>query len=174
MAIRCEFNLNGGKRRLVMARGPEETWEHVALRLASCALFWPLEPKVEISPKHPALGGIEFRPDFVALNAAGEVGMWGECGNVSLNKLDKLTRRFPGARIVVLKASEREARRMRSDLEDGVERQGRIEIRGFQEADFSVWRQAVDEKVELFGEASEHSFNLVINNTPLACDVISY
>ena len=104
MAFRFDFHLNGGRRRLILARGPQETFENLALRIAACALFWPLEPLLELSPKHPALASVEFRPDFIALDEAGDVKMWGECGNTSMNKLQKLTKKFPGARIVVLKA----------------------------------------------------------------------
>jgi hypothetical protein len=174
MAYRCEYNLNGDKRRLILTQGKEEPFDHVALRLAAFALFWTSEPKMELSPSHPALDSVEFRPDFLALNDAGEIVLWGECGNTSLNKLDKLTRRFPSARIVALRASEPEGKRMRADVDDAVDRNGRIEILAFRAEDFILWRNAVEEKIELFGESNERSFNLVINHTPLACDLAAF
>ena len=159
---------------MVMTQGSQEPGDHIALRLAACALFWPLEPKVELSPKHPALAGVEFRPDFIVLNDAGEVVLWGECGNTSLNKLDKLTRRFPRARIVAIRASEAEGRRMRTDLDETLERSHRVEVLAFRSVDFDVWRGAVGEVNEVFGEADEKTLNLVINQTPLACDLAAY
>jgi hypothetical protein len=171
MSFRCEFNLNGGRRRLVMAQGSQEPFDHVALRLAAYALFWGWEPKIEVSPKHPALASVEFRPDFIAFDEGGGVKLWGECGNVTLNKLDKVARRFPRARIAALKASETEGRKLRSDLKDSVDRQERVEILAFRPEDFAVWRNAVVESTEVFGESTDRSLNLVINHTPLACDL---
>lgn len=171
MAYRCEYNLNGEKRRVVVARGTEETDEHLALRLAAFALFWDVEPQMEISPKHPALAQVEFKPDFIALDAGGEVALWGECGNVSINKLDKLTRRYPHARIAVLKASPAEGRKMRADLAERVDRGARVEVLSFRPEDFALWKSAVGELLEVFGECAERSMNLVVNHTPLACDL---
>lgn len=174
MAFRFDFHLNGGRRRLILARGPQETFENLALRIAACALFWPLEPQLEISPKHPALASVEFRPDFIALDEAGDVKMWGECGNTSMNKLQKLTKKFPGARIVVLKADAREGAKQREDLEHDVERHAKVEVLSFQAADFAVWRDAVSEVTEAFGESDERNLNLVVNNVPLACHLLSH
>jgi hypothetical protein len=174
MSFRCEFNLNGGRRRLVMAQGAQEPFDHVALRLAAYALFWEVEPKVEISPKHPALASVEFKPDFIALDEGGGVRLWGECGNVTLNKLDKVARRFPQARIAALRASEAEGRRLRSDLRESVDRHERVEILAFRTEDFAAWRDAVGELTEVFGESTDRSLNLVINQTPLACDLSAY
>jgi hypothetical protein len=174
MATRCDLHLNGGHRRLIIARAREETLENFALRLAGYVLFWPLEPQVEISPKHPAVAQVEYKPDFLALNAGGELVLWGECGNVSLKKLDKLTRRFPGARIVALKATPAEGRQLRANLEEAADRHHRIEILSFQPGDFDVWRDALAETTEVFGESDEHSLNLVINDVPLACTLTSH
>lgn len=174
MAYRCDLHLNGGHRRLIIARGREETFENLALRLAGYLLFWSLEPQVEISPKHPAMTSVEFKPDFLALNAGGELVLWGECGNVSLNKLDKLTRRFPAARIVALKASPAEGRQLRTNLEEAADRHQRIEILAFRPDDFALWRDAVAETTEVFGESDEHSLNLVINDVALSCTLSSH
>lgn len=174
MAFRCDFHLNGGRRRLIVARGAQETFDNLALRLAACALFWPLEPQLEISPKHPALATVEFRPDFIALDEAGDVKLWGECGNTSMNKLDKLTRKYPGARLVVLKSDPREGAKQREDLVHDVERHAKVEVLSFQSGDFAAWRGAVDEITEVFGDSDERTLNLVVNNTPLACHLLSH
>jgi hypothetical protein len=173
VAYRCDLHLNGGHRRLIIARGREETFENLALRLAGYVLFWPLDPQVEISPKHPAVAQVEYKPDFLALNAGGELVLWGECGNVSLRKLDKLTRRFPGARIVALKASPAEGRQLRDNLAEEAGRHHRIEILSFQPGDFAPWRDALAETTQIFGESDERSLNLVINDVPLACTLLS-
>jgi hypothetical protein len=174
VSYRCEFHVNGGRRKVIVAQGPQETFDNLALRLAGYVLFWELEPQMEISPKHPALERVEFHPDFIALDAAGDVALWGECGNVSLNKLDKLTRRYPHARIVVLKPSPADGRKMREDLEASVDRHARVEVLSWRPEDFALWRGAVSEAVEVFGEATERSLNLVINQVPLAADLLSH
>ena len=174
MATRCDFHLNGGHRRLIIARGREETFENLALRLAGYALFWPLDPQVEISPKHPAVEQVEYRPDFLALTAGGELALWGECGNVSIRKLDKLTRRYPGARIVALKASPAEGRQLRENLKEAADRHHRIEILSFQPHDFNAWRDALTQATEVFGESDERSLNLVVNDVALACTLSSH
>jgi hypothetical protein len=174
VSTRCDFHINGGQRKLILAQGAQETFDHLALRLSAPILFWALEPKMELSPKHPALAQMEFRPDFIALNEAGETLLWGECGNVSLNKIDKVLRRCPYARVVVLKASPAEGAKMRKDLEDGVDRQERVEVLSWKPEDFAQWRDAVGELTEIFGESTERSVNLVINDVPLAADLSTH
>jgi hypothetical protein len=175
VAFRCNFHINGGTRKLIMALGVQETMDHLALKVAACILFWELEPKVELSPKHPSLAQTEHRPDFVVLNEAGEISLWGECGNTSLNKLDKVTRRYPHARIVALRASEPEAQKMRRDIAESLERGARIEVLAFRDPrDFTAWRDSIEELIEVFGEATDRSLNLVINHTPLAADITAH
>jgi len=159
---------------VVMSVQKEETREHVALRLAAFALFWGYDPKAELSLKHPALVGQEFRPDLIALNEGGEIVLWLECGNVSLNKLDKLTRRYPSARLAVLKATAPEARRMRRDLTEGVPRQDAIEIFAWPGDSFKEWMHAVGETVTMVGETTDRSLNLVINDVPVAVDLEAF
>ena len=174
MAIRCDFYLNGENRKVVMVPQPEETREHVALRLSAFLLFWAYDPNMELSMKHPALAGQEFRPDLIALKDSGEIAVWIECGNVSLNKLDKLTRRCPWAKIAVIKASEFEGQRLRRDLRDEVPRQQAIDVWAWPKEAFGLWLGAVQEreKVEVVGEAEEGALNLVVNEVPLAVSLI--
>jgi uncharacterized protein YaeQ len=174
MAYRFDLHLNGGHRKLVLAARPEETLEHIALRLSAFLLFWEEDPKMELSPKHPALAGQEFRPDLIALASDGGIRLWGECGNVSLNKLDKLTRRCPGARIVVLKSSEADGRRMRRDLEEGIDRPASVLVRAWPQEAFKPWMRALHEATLVVGECAETSLNLVINDVPLAVDFLSF
>ena len=172
--IRCDLHINGDQRKIVMACRPEETRDHLALRLSAFLFFWSYDPKTELSLKHPALAGQEFFPDLVALNEAGEIGLWVECGNVTLNKLDKLIRRYPHARLAVLKATEAEGRRLRRDLSDSVNRHGNVEIFAWPADPFRLWSQALADVVEVFGEAGPTSLNLVINDTPLVADLIPF
>ncbi len=171
MKIRCDLHINHGHRKLILAPQPQETLEHLALKLAAYLLFWAYDPKVELSPKHPALAQQEFRPDLIALDEAGEVRLWVECGNVTLHKLDKLIRRYPAARLCVLKATEAEGKRLRNDLREQVPRQERVEVLCWP-GPFSLWSRALEEKTHAVGETSETSLNLVMNETAVAVDLV--
>lgn len=172
MNIRCDFHVNNGHRRYVVSVLPEETQEHIALRLSALLFFWRDDPKAELSMKHPALAGQEFRPDLIALNDAGEISLWVECGNTSLNKLDKLTRRYPHARIVALKSDEAAGRRLRRDAEDQISRHALIDIWAWPKDAFSQWKAVLQETMTVIGEANAHSLNLVANDVPIVADLI--
>lgn len=171
MKIRCDLHVNGGHRRLVLVPQEHETLEHIALKLTAYVLFWDWEPSIELSLKHPALLGQEFKPDLVALDEAGGIRLWVECGKVALHKLDKLTRRYPSAKLVVLKASPEEGRRLREDVKDKLDRHALLEIWCWSKADFAAWSSALRPDVFVGGEALGRSLNLVINDTPLAADL---
>lgn len=173
MAIRCDIHLNGGHRKLILAAKPEEPPAHLALKLAAFVLCWAENPIVDPSAKHPALLNQEFRPDLMALDDGGGVALWVECGPTSLNKLEKLPRRFPHARFLVLKESRREGDRLRRDLTERRSR-GSVTVWSWREEDFALWAGALEEKTEIYGEADGRSLNLVINQTPLAADLTEH
>jgi len=151
--------------------GPNETVEHLALKLAAYILFWEFELIVQPSAKHTALLNQEFIPDLMGLNDAGEVKLWVECGQVSMNKLTKLTRRFPYARVVVIKENERESERFRQDLKDQHDHDEKIEVLSWPAQQFKEWMRALQEKTEVFGEGGGLSLNVVINEHPLVAEM---
>lgn len=170
MKLRCDLHLNGGARKLVLVPALNETGEHLALKLASYLLFWDCQPVVEASSRHPALAGQEFVPDLMALDDSGQVRLWVECGQVTMHKLKKLTRRLPAARIVVVKATEREAARLRGDLKDRLERQERIEVLGLPGTKFKEWLGCLRERTEIYGESGGLTINAVVNEHPLVAE----
>lgn len=174
MKIRCELMVNDEKRRLVLVPHESETSESLALRLAAIVLFFDDEPAAELSAKHPALAGQEYRPDCVALDEGGRVKLWVEAGKTTANKLDKVTRRYPDARIVVLTAGEHDARRMRQLVDDKVPRSKLLEIWSFRKDDFRQWHDALREDTYVIGEANGASLNLVINDVALAVDLVKF
>lgn len=171
MRLRCELHLNGGHRKLVLANGPSEPDDHLALKLAAVALFWEYEPTVDPSAKTPALDDYEFFPDLLGLDEAGDIRLWVECDTVTMNKMEKLTRRLPRARVVVLKATEREAERLRCELKERIGREGKIEILAFAGQGFQDWCAAIAEKSELIGESGELSIDCVINEKPFLAEL---
>lgn len=172
MKIRCELHL-AKPAKLILVAKPEETLEHLALKLAAFAMFLDEEPVVDLSADHPALNGTDYRPDVCAFNVGGEIDLWIECGSVTLNKLNKVTRQFPNARLIVIKERPHEAERLRREVNDEVRQADRIEIWAWPEGQFAEFKAALADKTELFGEAHERSFNLVINHTPYAVDLLA-
>lgn len=172
MKLRCELHLGQDVLRLLLVPKAEEKLDHLALKLAAFVMFWKREPVVEPSSDHPALAGFDIKPDVMALNIYGQIDLWIECGSVTLHKLDKITRRFPQTRIVVLKGTHRESERLRNDLNDEVRHAKRIEIWHWPEDRFKEWLRAMGEKTEIFGEATEKMMNLVVNEVAYAVDFL--
>lgn len=167
MQVRASFLLDGAEKKLVLAAKENETREHLALLLAAYVLFFPEQPHVDLSLKHPSIAGLEFQPDLLALDVGGSPKIWIECGNVSTNKLDKLAKRLIECRFVVLKANEREAKNLRKFLEKNeVRKQEQIEIFYFPGETFSDWLNMLDDSVEIYGEWADRRFNLVANAIP--------
>jgi uncharacterized protein YaeQ len=172
--IRCDLHINGENRKLFMQSEYSETAEHLALKLSGFLLFWADQPIVSPSLQHPALSAQEFRPDLMGLNVAGEISLWVECGTVTIHKMNKLVKRYPSARLVVIKSNEHDGRRLREDMNDKVERSERVEVWSWPAADFAAWSRAIGEVSTAVGEASGRSLNLVLNDVPFATDLVSF
>jgi len=170
--IRADLHVNGGHRKLVLVPGENEKDEHLALKLAAYLLFWDLDLVVDASVKHPALLGQDYRPDLLGVDPSGSVGAWVECGNTTLNKLFKALRRWPSARVVVLKEDPPRARRIRADLEREIAGSQRVEVLAFPEGVFGRWRALPDERTEVYGEAGGLSFNMVVNEQIFLADLV--
>ncbi len=165
MTIRGELNVNGATRRVLLVAKEEETLEHVGLRLAAAVLFFDGEPALEVGPSDPLLADIGFTPDLLVPDGAGGVSVWIECGNVAVNKLTKVARRIKGGRLVILKEDEDSGRRQREMVKKEIPRADNIEVLAFPRQDFARWTAALKESTYVYGEASGHSLNLVLNDT---------
>ena len=174
MKLRCDLNLGSEPTKIYMVSRPEEKMDHLALKLAAVTMFSTLQPLIEPSKDHPALNGYDLRPDVCYLDDMGTINIWIECGNVSINKINKVERRWPQARVIILKALPREAIRMRKDLKKEIRDEERIEVWAWKEGEFKIWYDSLGEKIEIFGEAGEKSLNLVVNETPISADLDSY
>ncbi len=171
MTLRCELNVNGGTRRILLVGKEEETHEHLALRLTAAILFFDLEPALEAGPDDPALADIGFLPDLLAPDGTGGVAVWVECGNVANNKLIKVARRVKQGRLVVLKEDEDGGRRQREVIKKEIRNGERIEVWAWPKADFVRWNAALRESNYVYGEASGRSLNLVLNETAFSVDL---
>lgn len=177
MKIRADLSVNGGERRTLLVSGPSEPDDHLAHRLAAFILFWDYEPILDASVKTPALADYEFLPDLLGLNAGGEAVLWVECGSVTMNKLTKITRRLPRARLVVMKETERQAAELRRDLIAGFDRPEKVEILAWPDKSYKDWARAAAakaDKTEVFGEASGHMLNVVMNEAMFVVEFKSF
>jgi hypothetical protein len=175
--IRADLSINGGERKVLLVSGPSEPDDHLAHRLAACILFWDAEPILDASVKTPALADYEFLPDLIGLNAAGEAVLWVECGSVTMNKLTKITRRLPRARLVIIKETERQAGELRRDLLASFDRPEKVEILAWPGQTYKQWSRAVSEKsdkTEAFGDASGHMINVVLNEAMFVVEFKSF
>lgn len=170
MKIRADLTLNGETRKPLLVSGPNELDSRLALKLAAYLLFWNDAPLLDASAKLPALAAFEFLPDLIALDDAGETKLWVECGTTTMHKLTKITRRAPRARIVVMKETERDAERLRKDLNDQFDRPERIEILAWPGASFKEWSALVGEKTEAYGDADGVSINAFVNDAPVSVE----
>ncbi len=172
MKLRCDIHLESGDLKVLLAPKPEEKLDHLALKLAGVVMFLGMSPVVEPSSDHPALHDYDVKPDVLAMDMTGAIKLWLECGEVSINKLDKISRRLGEAKIVVLKRTEHQAKQLRERIGDELRQSHRIQIWAWPAGEFDRWLAAMREKTEVFGEAHEKSFNLVVNDVPYAVDLI--
>ena len=172
MTLRCELNINGGSRRIIIVGNDEETHEHLALRLAAAVLFFDGEP-VEPGPGDPALADIGFVPDLMVPDGIGGMKVWIECGNVAVNKLTKVARRIKDGRLVLLKEDVEGGRRLREVIKKEINKGERIEVWAWSRPDFARWTSALKESNYIYGEAAGQSLNLVLNEAAFSVDLIS-
>jgi uncharacterized protein YaeQ len=108
---------------------------HVALKLTAYILWrdqtggLPLRIEQRVGQRH--------KPDLVALEElTGAVRLWIDCGQIETERLGRIAAKNPGARIIVLKGSVREATNYapaaRKDLPDPCRAQ--VEIWGLDQA----------------------------------------
>ena len=163
MKIRSSIHLGDHSFSLHLSPILEETDEHLHLKLAAGVFFHQWQPVVISSPQqHSALAGQDFAPDLLAVDLTQQITLWIECAKTTLHKLDKVTKRFREARIVMLMARPNEAKQMAESLKS--QGNDRIEVWSFPYGDFDRWKGLVQEHNDIIGEATGTSMNLVINN----------
>ncbi|PCI39910.1 MAG: hypothetical protein COB53_02325 [Elusimicrobia bacterium] len=170
--IRADMRVNDDWRKLVFVAIQNETPEHLALKLAAYLSFWKEELTMEASAKHPALAGSPFRPDLLGTNIEGQVSVWIECGKTATNKLEKVLRKWPDAKIVCFKESEFVGRQFRTTVLDEIPRGERVEVYCWKDGGFKEWIDLLAEKTEIFGEAGGVSFNLVVGESVYVADLV--
>jgi hypothetical protein len=78
-------------KKVVFARGYNESGEHVLMKALLWALYLPQYPDLTVEIRI----GDRYKPDVVSLNEQGQPRFWGEAGQVSVQKIRSLARRYP-------------------------------------------------------------------------------
>ncbi|MDZ4767032.1 MAG: hypothetical protein SGI73_21035 [Chloroflexota bacterium] len=88
-------------KKVVFAKGSNESAEHVLMKALIWALYLPMYPDLTVEIRI----GDRYKPDVVQLDAAGKPTFWGESGKVSPDKIESLARRYRGTHFVISKWS---------------------------------------------------------------------
>jgi hypothetical protein len=70
-------------RKIILAKNPDESGEHVLMKAFLWALYLPDYPTLTVEIRI----GDRYKPDVVALNEGGKPLFWGEAGQVSMEKV---------------------------------------------------------------------------------------
>ena len=117
----------GVRERLVLEQRTGESAGHVLLKLLGFALHYRPGLAVEAS------AGQKYKPDLLLADPDGTVRLWIDCGHVGPGKLADVLRKNRQAEVVVLKATEREARLFAGSAAKHLERQDRLALEAFRD-----------------------------------------
>lgn len=169
MKIRSSIHLDGESFSLNLFSTLQETWDHLLLKLAAAVFFHADHPTIETGPTHPALSGQDFWPDLMTVDLTGQVTLWIECGKTTLHKLEKVSKRFRQARVIVLTGDPQQAKHQAEEVEtEGLKG---IQVWTFDYGEFSRWKSLAGERNDIIGEAGEATMNLVINDQPFMTEL---
>jgi hypothetical protein len=90
LSLRRKLTFHAHGRTLVLVKRANEKIEHRLMMALLWALYLPKYPDLRIDVPI----GARYRPDLVQLGADGRPIFWGECGEVGLEKLRVLCRRY--------------------------------------------------------------------------------
>ncbi|MFO8018772.1 MAG: hypothetical protein R6U96_09065 [Promethearchaeia archaeon] len=91
------------EQRLYLRKGHSETFHHLLIKILAYCFFWNEPERLIIEPSFRFRG---YKPDLLSLvppanprKLEQEVGIWVECKNVTLKKLEKLSKALPRSKI---------------------------------------------------------------------------
>ena len=103
--LRRKLTVRAGGQSLVLVKRPIESPEHVLQKALLWAMYLPRYPDVRVEVPLPMPS--RYKPDLLALDPLNEPRFWGECGVVSLDKLQFLLARYKRTHFVFSKWSKR-------------------------------------------------------------------
>ncbi len=95
-----DFYLSGNRIRLWQRAG--ESYEHILMKALGYAIFVGEYPRLEIEVKV----GLRYKPDLIAIGAAGDFQFWGECGANSIRKTHWILKHTRTEKLVLFKIGQ--------------------------------------------------------------------
>lgn len=86
-------------RKMILAKNPNESGEHVLMKAFLWALYLPDYPTLTVEIRI----GDRYKPDVVALDEEGKPLFWGEAGQVSMEKVRALAKRYRSTHFAIAK-----------------------------------------------------------------------
>ena len=128
--MKYTFQMDGGAKQVLETRSTESP-RHIILKILGYLLYSERQPQIEIrvSPNKR-----DYKPDVVAFDAAGEISLWVDCGQIGLHKVEDLTRSLPNAEIVIIKVTAHEMESYAREAARKVKRNDRVRYIGFDAA----------------------------------------
>ena len=99
LGLKRKWTFRAHGQQLVVVKNNLEKASHVYMKAFLWALYQPLFPGLVIEQSL----GLRYKPDVVAVDRQGVPLFWAEAGQVTLEKLGKLFKRFPGTHFAVAK-----------------------------------------------------------------------
>ncbi|HEX3050128.1 MAG TPA: hypothetical protein VHP83_05690 [Aggregatilineaceae bacterium] len=98
-----KWMLRAYDKKVVFVKGFSERPEHVIMKALLWALYLPVYPNLTVE-----VGvGDRYKPDVVALDDEGKPVLWAEAGQVSMEKIRSLVRRYRSTHFVIAKWATR-------------------------------------------------------------------
>lgn len=98
-----KWRLSAHGQRVVFVKGLNESGRHVIMKALLWALYLPDYPDLTVEVRI----GDRYKPDVVALDMENTPRFWGEAGQVGLDKIRSLTRRFRTTHVAIAKWEQR-------------------------------------------------------------------
>jgi len=142
--LRRKWTLRAHDRQIVLVKRANEQSVHVLLKAFLWALYLPSYPDLTVEI---AIGD-RYKPDLVALDSYGVPKFWGEAGQLGLEKIRSIVRRYRSTHFAIAKWNTALSpfREIVKKTLDGVERKSPLDLLCF--PDDSIER-FIDERGEI-------------------------
>ena len=99
LSLRRKWTFRAQGKQIVLVKKPYEKSVHVLLKGFIWALYLPYYPNVTVEVSV----GDRYKPDVVALDQLGVPEFWGEAGEITVEKIHSLLRRYRSTHFAIAK-----------------------------------------------------------------------
>jgi hypothetical protein len=116
-------------KKIIFAKNPNESSEHVLMKAFLWALYLPDYPALTVEIRI----GDRYKPDVVAMSDEGKPLFWGEAGQVSMEKVRALAKRYRSTHFAIAKWNTRldSVAELVIEALDGVKREAAFDLISF-------------------------------------------